>query len=208
MHRLLKLEKLSEAAFATFLSLAPLTEEEILELSRIWQDFDRYLYDGRVSEGLVKLLTLAPLLRLANFYSAPIRLTTEDSIDLAIEDEGSIISGRMDILAVNKDVQNPNEFPFWILVIEAKNSTLEVREGLPQLLAYAFTSLERQPFVWGLATNGLRYQFVRLAQGNPPTYQLMPELNLFESDRAIQLLQVLKAICNLQSGYAPSLAVN
>jgi len=58
-------------------------------------------------------------------------------------------------------------------------------------------SLKRQPSVWGLATNGLQYLFVQIRQGNSPTYQLMPELHLMYSEQAIQLLQVLKAICKL-----------
>jgi hypothetical protein len=207
VHHFLKLDKLPSGSFNAFLSLESVTEIEQRELQAIWLDFDTYLSDGRVSEGVVKLLTLAPLLRLANFYGAPIKLTTEDSLNIATEDEGTTITGRMDILAVNQEIQNLHKFAFWILVIEAKNSTLEVREGLPQLLAYAYTSLEQQPFVWGLVTNGLRYQFAHLKQGNPPTYQLMPELNLFESDRAMQLLQVLKAICKLQSSYTPAVTL-
>ena len=68
---------------------------------------------------------------------------------------------------------------------------------LPQLLTYAYECLEHQFAVWGLTTNGREYQFVYIQQGNPPTYQLMPLLNLMESERAIELLQVLKAICEL-----------
>ena len=34
--------------------------------------------------------------------------------------------------------------------------------------------------------------------GAPPTYQLLPELNLMNPAGAIQLLQVLKAICKLK----------
>ena len=106
----------------------------------------------------------------------------------------------MDILAVNKATPTITGIPFWILVIETKNSLAEVFAGLPQLLTYAYKSLEHQTSVWGLTTNGLRYQFVYLQSGTPPTYQLLPELNLIEPERTIQLLQVLKAICNLQNG--------
>lgn len=48
-----------------------------------------------------------------------------------------------------------------------------------------------------MVTNGLRYQFVYLRHDEQPTYQLMPLLNLNESPDAIELLQVLKAICKL-----------
>ncbi|MDJ0566751.1 MAG: restriction endonuclease subunit R, partial [Microcystis sp. M49629_WE12] len=62
---------------------------------------------------------------------------------------------------------------------------------------YAYNSLERQPSVWGLATNGLQYMFVYLRQETNPTYQIMPELNLMYPQSAINLLQILKAMGQL-----------
>jgi hypothetical protein len=44
----------------------------------------------------------------------------------------------------------------------------------------------------------MHYQFVLLQPGNLPTYQQMPLLNLMETDSAMQLLQVLKAVCQQQ----------
>lgn len=198
VHRLLKLERRSPGVFTDFLTLEPLSEFEQQDLLRISNDFERYLYARKLPEGLVKFLTLAPLMRLAGFYEAPIRLTMEDSIAISVEDEEIKITGRMDILAVNTELGTTAP-PLWILVIETKNSTVDVFAGLPQLLTYAFKSLEQQASIWGLATNGRSYQFVQLRQGNPPTYQLMPELNLIDRDRSIQLLQVFKAICRLQN---------
>lgn len=135
-------------------------------------------------------------MRLAGFYDVPIRLTMEDSIAIAVEDEDKRITGRMDILAINNSQSNIAP-PFWVVVIETKNSAVEVGEGLPKLLTYAFKSLDQQPSVLGLATNGLRYQFVYLRSDVQPNYQLMPLLNLNESPGAIELLQVFKAICKL-----------
>ncbi|MEH1872064.1 restriction endonuclease subunit R [Nostoc sp.] len=196
VHRFLKLEELSNGSFADFLSLEPLSEFEQQDLLRIRNDFRRYFSDRKISEGLVKFLTIAPLMRLAGFYDVPIRLTMEDSIAIAIEDEDRRITGRMDILAINSPQSNIAP-PFWVLVIETKNSAVEVGEGLPQLLTYAFKSLDQQPSVWGLVTNGLRYQFVYLRHDEQPNYQLMPLLNLNEAPGAIKLLQVLKSICKL-----------
>jgi len=136
-------------------------------------------------------------MRLAGFYDTPIRLSVEDSIVIAVEDEDIRITGRRDILAVNTELATLP--PLWIVVIESKNSAMDVSLGLPQLLAYAFKSLEQQALVWGLVTNGLRYQFVLLRQGNPLTDQLMPLLNLNETESSTQLVQVFKAICQLQN---------
>ena len=163
---------------------------------RIRDDFGRYLSAGKISEGLVKFITIAPLMRLAGFYDVPIRLTMEDSIAIAVEDEDRRITGRMDILAINSPQSNIAP-PFWVLVIETKNSSVNVIEGLPQLLTYAFKSLDQQPSVWGLVTNGQLYQFVYLRHDNQSSYELMPLLNLSQSPDAIELLQVFKAICKL-----------
>jgi len=198
VYHLLKLQEEPTGSFTDFFTLEPLTEFEQQDLSRIREDFRRYFNAGKISEGLVTFLTLAPLRRLAGFYDIPIRLTMEDVIGIVVEDEDTNIRGGMDILAINH-AEARNSPTFWVLVIETKNSTADVTVGLPQLLTYTFKSLENQPSVWGLVTNGLRYQFVHLKQGNPPTYQLMPELNLFDTKRTIELLQVLKAICRLQS---------
>ncbi|MCC5647227.1 restriction endonuclease subunit R [Nostoc sp. CHAB 5824] len=196
VHRFLKLEKLSNGSFTNFLRLELLSDFEQQDLLRIRDDFDRYLNAGKISEGLVKFITIAPLMRLAGFYDVPIRLTMEDSIAIAVEDEDRRITGRMDILAINSPQSNVAP-PFWVLVIETKNSSVNVIEGLPQLLTYAFKSLDQQPSVWGLVTNGQLYQFVYLRHDNQSTYELMPLLNLSQSPDAIELLQVFKAICKL-----------
>ncbi len=196
IHPLLKLdERFSNLSFE-LLSLEPLTEEEQQEITQIRKDFRYYLNAGKVLEGQVKLLVLAPLLRLAGFYRYPLQITLEQDIaDIAIANEDTTITGRFDILAVNK-AKTTNAY-FWILVIETKNSQVDALAGLPQLLAYAIGSLEHQESAWGLTTNGVSYRFVYLQAGNPPTYQLMPEVNLIDTQRAVQLLQILKAICNL-----------
>ena len=196
VHYLLKLERRLNNSFTSLLSLKSLTEAEQQELEEIRNNFDNYYSDGKISEGQVKFLLLSPLLWLAGFYQFNIKITLEENIaDISIEDEDTINKGRMDILAVNKTEARITITPFWILVVEAKNSSIEALEGLPQLLTYTYKSLEHQEAVWGLTTNGLSYRFVYLLQGNPAIYQLLPELNLIDSDRAIQLLQVLKAIC-------------
>ncbi len=200
IHELLHFEEHFDGSFTPWLSLEPLTEFEQQELVQIRNDFRSYLVEGKILEGQIKLLVIGPLLRLAGFYRSPIKISLEQDIDdIVIEDEDTEIKGRFDILAVNKEQPTAIDVAFWILVIESKNSSINAFEGLPQLLTYAHQSLEHQKIVWGLTTNGMQYQFVLIRQGNPPTYQQMPLLNLMDSESAIELLQVLKAICKLQN---------
>jgi hypothetical protein len=201
VHQFLKWNKQTNTSFSSLLSLEYLTEFEQQELSQISQDFNEYLSTSKVSEGLVKALTTYPLMRLAGFYHSPIKISLEENIaPINIEDEGTIITGRMDILCVNKEQPTINNIPFWILVIEAKNSLAAPRAGLPQLLTYAHQSLDSQQSVWGLSTNGELYQFIYLQRDNQnnPNYQLLTPLTLLEKDSAVRLLQALKAICKLQ----------
>ena len=198
VRRLLKLEKLTGGFFTDFLSLEPLTDFEQQELLLIGNLFWRHLEAGKVSAKMVKFLVLSPLMRLAGFFDIPILLTMEDSIPIEVEDGDTLIKGRLDVLAVNQPDAELAAAQFWILVVEAKNSAIDPWAGLPQLLTYAYKSLQQQSSVWGLTTNGRNYQFVYLTRGNPCTYQILPELNLTDRERSLLLAQVLKAICKLQ----------
>jgi len=199
VRHLLKLQEQEGDAFTDFFSLEPLSELEQQEILKIRTDFRRYLSAGKVSEELVKFLVLSPLMRLGGFFDIPILLTMEDSIPIEVEDGDTLIKGRLDILAVNQPDAELAAAQFWILVVEAKNSAIDPWAGLPQLLTYAYKSLQQQSSVWGLTTNGRNYQFVYLTRGNPCTYQILPDLSLTDTERSLLLAQVLKAICKLQN---------
>ena len=94
VQRLLGFQKQYTDSFTPLLSLEPITQDEQQELEQIRNDFDRYLTTGKVSEGQVKFLVLAPLMRLAGFYRYPIEILLEEDIaDIEIEDEDIKIKG-------------------------------------------------------------------------------------------------------------------
>ncbi|MGI8503795.1 MAG: restriction endonuclease subunit R [Hassallia sp.] len=193
-----KFEQQLNNSFTSLLSLESITEFEQQELLQIQNIFQEYYSEGKISEGQIKFLFLAPLMKLAGFYDPSIKITLEENIaEISVEDEDTSIKGRMDILAVNKTEGKTTTTPFWILVIEAKNSSLNAFDGLPQLLTYAYKGIEQQSSVWGLTTNGMDYQFVYIEEGNPPIYQLLPKLDITRVESSLELLQVLKAICKL-----------
>ncbi|MBO1346060.1 MAG: restriction endonuclease subunit R [Hormoscilla sp. GUM202] len=198
VERLLGFQARYNGSFTGMLTLEPLTDSEQQELDRIQNEFLAYWKEGKVTEGQVRVIAVAPLLRLAGFNQPPIKLRVEEDIArIYVDDEDTYITGRFDIVAANKQKSTASNTPLWILVIESKNSAVAESTGLPQLLTYAFKSLESQASVWGLTANGLDYRFVYIQQGNPPTYQFMPIISFFEGDRTRQLLQVLKAIGKL-----------
>lgn len=183
--------------FTSLLSLEALMEDELEDLARIRNTMRRYLAYGKIYEGQVKFLSVAPLLRLAGYYEPPIRLTLEENIDrIHIQSEDLEITGRIDILAAKR---SPGmEKKLYVLVIECKDSEAAPSVGYAQLIAYAFKGLEQQESVWGVATNGMTYQFLYICRGHPSSYYFMPLLNLLEVNPSIQLLQVLKAIRDCQ----------
>jgi hypothetical protein len=197
VHRLLGLEPRRNGSFEPGLRLEPLTEDERSELLQIQLEFMSYWDQSRISEGQVRFLSLAPLLRLAGFNEPPIRLNIEEDIDrIYVEDEETYLTGRFDVIAVRRDRSEGGDgnIPLWILVVESKNSEASESAGVAQMLTYAYSSLDRQPHVWGLVTNGATFQFFYVSRGRPSTYLFMPSLDLFVDDRAMQLLQVLKAL--------------
>jgi hypothetical protein len=190
--RLLQLKELDSLSFESLLTLEPITETDRHDLDLIRMNFKRYLSAGRALEGVVRFLAIAPLLQLSGFYAPPITLKVEEGIaPIYLEGEKTKITGRFDLVATKN---SETETDFWLLVIETKEGFAAPQIGLPQVLTYAYTSLEHQASVLGLTTNGESYRFVYLQAGEPPTYALLPELNLTDVDRAVQLLQVLKAV--------------
>lgn len=195
VHRLLGLEPRLNGSFTPLLRLESLSDEEQRELLQIQQEFLKYWEDSKISEGQVRLISVAPLLCLAGFNASPIRLNIEEDVDrIYVEDEDTYVTGRFDIIAVQREQLGASLVPLWILVVESKNSEASESAGVAQMLTYAYSSLEQQNSVWGLVTNGVTYQFFYIQKGSPSIYQFMPILTLLENDRAIQLLQVLKAI--------------
>lgn len=197
--KLLGFQKVSDLGrYLDILSLEAPTEFEAQEVAQIAKDFERYLENDKVNEGLIKALTTFPLLRLTGFYSHPTELKLEENISpVVIEENDEVVKGRYDILAINHSVDE-GQIPLWILIAEAKNSKIGHSAGLAQLLTYGHQSLPCQQSAWGLLTNGIFYQFVLMRQGTNPTYQLFMPLYLFAPEQANQLIQVLKALCKLR----------
>ncbi|NES19428.1 MAG: restriction endonuclease subunit R, partial [Symploca sp. SIO3E6] len=159
VYSLLKFREQLNDSISSLLALEPLTELESQEILKIREVFRSYYDAGKVTEGQVRLLPIAQLMWLSGFYQTAIKITLEENIaQIDVEDEDTIIKGRMDILAVNRAQQRTGITTFVILLIETKNSTVNALEGLPQLLTYAYRRLEEQSGIWGLTTNGLNYQ--------------------------------------------------
>ena len=79
---------------------AALSDEERRLLDRLKSNFLELMEEPPMPENTVKMVVLAPLLDLAGFYHKPFRIETETSIALEMQDEETIIRGRIDVLVV------------------------------------------------------------------------------------------------------------
>lgn len=165
----------------------PLNNLEQRSLDRVKDNFLNLLEDPPVLENSVKMVVLGPLLDLAGFYRRPYRITTETSIDIELEDEGTVIRGRIDVLVLNQLL--------WLVVIESKRSDFAVTRALPQTLAYMLGNPDQARSTFGFITNGAEFMFLK-AQCQPTAeYATSKLFSLFNPGN--ELYQILAILRNL-----------
>ncbi len=149
-----------------------------------------YLSERSLPEGFVNMVVVSPLLDLAGFYQPPfdVEMEFEVSIPLVAEDEDrSLVKGRIDVLVVKQRL--------WILIIESKRTRFDVMEALPQALTYMMANPDRTLPVFGLATNGREFLFIKLINGETPQYALSRRFSMDNPGHEIyNVLAILKRI--------------
>lgn len=169
---------------------APLPELNSAEQERLQVIRQRLLYhraDGDLLEGAVMLLVASPLLELAGFYDAPFKLKAEAAVEISVDDGEEVLRGRIDALILQQN--------FWVLVLEAKKTTISTRSALPQALAYMAANTQAERPTFGLLTNGDDVLFVKLAAQTGSQYGLSRAFSLYTLPEELQaVLQILKRI--------------
>jgi hypothetical protein len=165
----------------------PISEPDQRALDRVKGNYLDLLEDPPVLENSVKMVVLGPLLDLAGFYRRPFRITTETSIDIELEDENTVIRGRIDVLVLNQVL--------WLVVIESKRSDFAVTRALPQTLAYMLGNPDQTRPTFGFITNGTEFLFLK-AQRQPTTQYATSKLfSLFNPGNELyQVLSILKQL--------------
>jgi predicted type IV restriction endonuclease len=165
-----------------------LTQVEKATLDRIKQSYLRHVAEGFLSEGMVNLLVVSPLLFLAGFLDAPFSLRSEESIEIVEQDNDVIYKGRIDALIFKADI--------WVVLVEAKRSSFSFLVAVPQALTYMMASPNGHLPTYALVTNGDHFMFVK-RQGNE--YELSDDFSLFKrsQNELYPVLQILKSLGNL-----------
>ncbi|NJK70342.1 MAG: restriction endonuclease subunit R [Microcoleus sp. SU_5_3] len=169
-------------------NLPELTDLEKQTLDEVKSDYI-HLSDYKILEPVVKLVVLSPLLRMAGFYRAPFYLTGEKEVRIESDDEGTIITGRLDLLVFTPE--------FWVLVIEAKKAQLSLEAGIPQALAYMLGSPNSDKPTLGFVTNGIDFIFLKLTKEGTPEYATSYSFTLRSEEGLYTVLKVLKRFAQL-----------
>ncbi|MDZ8026603.1 MAG: type I restriction endonuclease subunit R [Nostoc sp. DedQUE11] len=167
--------------------LPKLNQEEQAGIARIKQRYDYHRVDGLLLEGTINLLVVSPLLELAGFLDPPYRIRSPYGVALELEDPDETIRGFIDTLVVQEKL--------WILVVESKRTSIPVAAALPQLLAYMLTNPQSDKSVFGMATNGDEFVFLKLTLTDTPQYDVSRTFSLFP--RRHELAEVLRILKRL-----------
>jgi hypothetical protein len=165
------------------IELPSLTATEMELLDEVNDEFS-YLSAKDALEPIVKMVVLAPLLRIAGFFRPPFKVTAEKKVELMTEDEGLIVRGLIDLLVFYNQI--------WIVTIEAKRSAYSLKLAFPQVLTYMLASPNTQTIVSGLVTNGSEFRFIQLHKGENPTYVMSDLLSIDRGDDFYRVAQILK----------------
>ena len=168
-----------KASYSNLMEAPPLLENTV--------KLARSLGDSKSPGSLVKMVILSPLLDLAGFYLPPLRIKSEKSLKITLEDEGIIIKGQIDVLAVYEK--------FWVVVIESKQAAFSLEVGSPQLLTYMLANPYSERPTYGLILNGSNFRFFKLLRGERSQYAVSRIFDLFNPGNDLyQVLRILKRL--------------
>lgn len=183
----------AEDFFTEWFDTTPaITDLEKQYLDRVKANFLRLVKRPPILENAVKMVVLSPLLDLAGFYDEPFLIGTEESIEIALEDEGEIIRGRIDVLVVQEQL--------WLLVIESKRASFSLLEAIPQALVYMLGNPNLGRPAFGLVTNGSHFIFLKLSKQNTSKYAISDEFTLLKRENELyKVLSILKKLSQILS---------
>lgn len=169
-----------------------ITDLEKQYLDRVKANFFSLIKRPPILENAVKMVVLSPLLDLAGFYREPFLFATEESREIALEDEGEIIRRRIDALVIQEQ--------FWLLVIESKRASFSLLEAIPQALTYMLANPHSEKPVFGCVTSGEDFQFIKLTKQDTPRYAMSDKFTLSKRENELyKVLRILKKLGQILS---------
>ena len=141
---------------------------------------------------------LAPLINMAGFCDRPYRIKGEQwvKIKLVLEEDSSILEGRIDALVVRLI----NEEKLWLTLIEGKRGGFSVLQAIPQALTYMMANPRPNTILFGLVTNGEDYLFLKL-NTTDKQYALSQKFTLVNpnSNELYSVLKIMQRLVKIKS---------
>jgi hypothetical protein len=171
-------------------NLPELTDPEKQLLDQIKTGYINLRNYPPLLENTVNIAVLSPLLFIGKFYLPPFHIKLEKSVEIATEDAGTIIKGRIDFLLLNEQ--------FWVTVIESKQVAYSVEAGLDQILAYMLATPHPEKPVFGMITSGGSFMFLKLVKGETPQYATSDIFDIRNRGNELySVLSILKRLSQL-----------
>jgi len=172
--------------------LPEITDEEKRYLDKIKAGYTNSA-EYPMIEDTVKMVVLAPLLFLADFYLTPFHIRSEKSVELVTVDEDILVRGSIDILLFMES--------FWVVAIEAKRTQYSLEAGLPHLLFYMLSNPNLDRPTFGLLTNGSNFRFLKLIKQDTPQYALSYEFVIDRAQDFYEVFRIFKRIAAVVTNY-------
>jgi hypothetical protein len=171
-------------------NLPELTDPEKQLLDQIKTGYINLRNYPPLLENTVNIAVLSPLLFIGKFYLPPFHIKLEKSVEIATEDAGTLLKGRIDFLLLNEQ--------FWVTVIESKQVAYSVEAGLDQILAYMLATPHPEKPVFGMITSGGSFMFLKLVKGETPQYSTSDIFDIRNRGNELySVLSILKRLSQL-----------
>ncbi|MBP0021508.1 MAG: restriction endonuclease subunit R [Cyanobacteria bacterium SBLK] len=142
-------------------------------------------------ENVVKMAILDPILFIADFYISPFYIKSEEPIEIALEDDGVIVKGKIDTLVLKER--------FWVTAIESKKAAFSIEEALPQILTYMLANPHPECPSFGTIATGGTFVFIKLVRGDRNVYSLSKGFLIRNPGNELyNVLQILKRLSQLE----------
>ena len=170
--------------------LPELTDFEKQQLDRVKQNYINLVSHHPISENMVKMVVVEHLFDLADFYSLPFYVTDEKTVELAVEDEDTVIRGRLDFLVLKEQL--------WFAIVESKKSGISLMPAIPQTLVYMLANPQQDRPIFALIANGHNFLFLKLTKQETPQYALSDQFTLLKrSNELYDVLRIIKKLSQL-----------
>ncbi|NET34267.1 MAG: restriction endonuclease subunit R [Cyanothece sp. SIO1E1] len=172
-------------------NLPELTDLDKQLLDRVKAGFLNLLEYPPLLEDVIRMAVVDPILFIGGFFLHPFHVRSEESVKLLTEDEGVLVTGKIDTLVLQDQ--------FWVMVIESKRVAYSTEAGLPQLLAYMLGNPHTAEARYGLIATGGSFVFVKLVPGEQPRYALSKGFRTRDpgENQLYQVLRILKRLSQL-----------